>query len=210
MFGWKFWVPLLMLASWSASASAEDRTRMFELQPQVGFSYINLTGFSQGKFVDAARQDLQPSLSDGEIPVEGTGPSAGIGAQLKAWVFVLGARYNFSHTSDFDMHTVVGDLGLRLGDDVALYGRAGGGLVYLSSLPAGLDTNGFVVSGSGGLDFKLGAAASLGFGLDVDVLLLTQAEKLRDAANQQLQLDQIDRDTVGFHVRPQVHLTWHI
>jgi hypothetical protein len=65
-------------------------------------------------------------------------------------------------------------------------------------------------SASASLDFKLGAAASLGFGLDVDVLLLTEAQKLRDAANQRLQLEQIDRDTVGFHLRPQVHLTWHI
>lgn len=205
---------VLVLLSWTSAAAAEDRTRWFELQPQAGFSYVNLTGFSQERFVDRVEagieEDLEPSLSDGQVPVEGTGPSVGLGAQLKAWVFVLGARYNYAHTSDFGLHTVTGDLGMRLGDDVALYGRAGGGLAFFSSLPAALDTDGFVVGASGGLDFKLADAASLGVGLDAEVLLVTQAQKLRDAANRELQLEQVDRDSVGFHLRPQLHLTWHL
>jgi hypothetical protein len=194
----------------SFSARAEERTRFFELQPQVGFSYVNLTGFSQEEFQDDVSQDLSVSLDDGQIPVEGTGPSAGIGAQLKVWVFVLGARYNYTHTSEFAMQTVAGDLGLRLGDTVALYGRAGLGLAFLSDLPAELTTDGFVIPASGGLDFKLGDAVSLGLGLDLEVLLLTQAQKLQDAAQRDLDIQEIDRDTVGFHIRPQLHLTWHI
>lgn len=194
----------------SLSARAEDRTRFFELQPQLGFSYVSLAGFSKGKFQQDIQEDLEPSLSDGQIPVKGTGPSAGVGAQLKAWVFVVGARYNYVHTSEFDMQTVAGDVGLRLGDDVALYGRAGVGLAFLSALPRDLTTDGFVIPASGGLDFKLGKPLSLGFGVDLEVLALTQAQKLQDAANRDLQLQQIDRDTFGFHIRPQLHLTWHV
>jgi hypothetical protein len=108
------------------------------------------------------------------------------------------------------MQTVAGDLGLRLGDTVALYGRAGLGLAFLSDLPAELTTDGFVIPASGGLDFKLGDAVSLGLGLDLEVLLLTQAQKLQDAAQRDLDIQEIDRDTVGFHIRPQLHLTWHI
>lgn len=202
---------LAAIACFALSVSARaERTRFFELQPQVGFSYVNLTGFSQGKFEEDVRSDLEPSLTDGQIPVEGTGPSAGLGAQLKLWVFVVGARYNYLYTSEFGMHTVAGDLGLRLGDDIALYGRAGLGFAFLSELPQDLQTDGFVVPASGGLDFKLDDALSLGIGVDVELLLLTQAQKLEDAASRDLDLQEIDRDTVGFHIRPQLHLTWHI
>lgn len=201
---------MLLVLSWSAPGLAKERTRWFELQPQLGFAYVNLTGFSKDKFLDEAQEEAELSLEDAQIPVRGTGPSVGLGAQLKAWVFVLGARYNYSHTSDFGLHTVGGDLGLRLGDQVALYGRAGGGLAFASSLPAGLDTDGFVISGSGGLDIALSPELSLGFGADIDVLLMTQAQTLQDAASRDLDVRQLDRNTIGFQLRPQVHLTWHL
>lgn len=191
-------------------SSAEARADGFELQPQVGFSWVNLTGFSQDQFVADAEETLRPSLESGQVPVEGFGPSAGLGAQLKFWVFVLGTRYNYTHTGDFDMHTVGGDLGMRLGDSVALYGRAGVGFAFLSSLPQELRTDGFVLPASGGIDIRLGKGASLGFALDADVLILTQAQKLEDAATQELRPEEIDRDSVGFQLRPQVHLTWHL
>jgi hypothetical protein len=204
-------VALALLFGLCGQAFAEEkRTRYFELQPQLGYSWVNLSGFSQEQFLEDVEGNLQPSLESGEVPVEGFGPSAGLGAQLKLWVFVLGTRYNYTTTSDFDVHTVAVDLGLRLGDEVALYGRAGLGLAFLSSLPSELTTDGFTLPASGGLDFKLSEAVSLGLGLDVEVLLLTQAQKLQSAATMQLQPQEIDRDSIGFQLRPQLHLTWHL
>lgn len=200
-------VAALLLGASDARAEKE-RTRFFELQPQIGYSWVNLTGFNQGNFIEGVEQDL--SVEEGDVPVEGSGFSAGLGAQFKAWVFVVGARYNLTSTQDFGLHTVAGDLGLRLGDEVALYGRAGLGLAFMSSLPEELKTNGFVIPASGGLDFKINDAASLGVGLDVEVLLMTQAQKLRDAVSGELRPEEVDRDSAGFQIRPQLHFTWHI
>lgn len=192
-----------------AEPARAERTRYFELQPQFGYSWVNLTGFSQEKFVDDVTAAEGLVEDAGQVPVEGSGPSAGVGAQLKLWVFVLGSRYNYTQTSDFGLHTVGADVGMRIGDVVALYGRAGLGFAFLSSLPQELTTDGFLVPVSGGVDVKLSEALSLGVGLDAEVLLLTQAQKVGDALASDLQAQEIDRDTLGFQIRPQLHLTWH-
>ncbi len=117
----------LTLSPAFALADPDDRGP-FELQPMVGYSWINLTGFSEDKFLAAAPEitpenagafdvDAQANsmLDASQVPVQGQGLSAGLGAQLKFWVFVLGARYAYTHTPDFGLHTVGGDLGMRVG-----------------------------------------------------------------------------------------------
>ena len=203
----------------------------------VGYSFVNLTGFSEDRFL-AAAPDLEAEAraraqaSDGQVDVEGeatgqfnnmlaasqvsvagSGISGGLGAQLKFWVFVLGARYAYTHTSDFGMHAMGADLGLRIGDTVALYGRGGLGYALLGGLPDELNAQGYYAEIAGGLDFRLGKAISIGFGADADVLFLGSTGQLGAALGGSIDADtasEIDGSAVGFLLRPQLHLTWHL
>lgn len=218
----------LLLFCLAGSAHArEKRTRYVELQPMVGYSWVNLTGFSESRFVAAIDpSNVAPGTSsddvanqhfdDGQVPVDGSGVSFGAALQLKLWVFVLGTRYAYTPTPDFGLHTIGGDLGLRLGKTVSLYGRLGPGYAFLDRMPPGINANGFVVSGSGGLEVRVGPGASLGFGLDTDLLLLASRRQLRagsDALGGNATLEglrTLDGSAVGFQLRPQLHFIWHI
>jgi hypothetical protein len=210
-----------------ASARKEERTRYVELQPMVGYSWVNLTGFSESQFYDSfdpneidANTDpndtVQAATEDGQVPVEGFGPSFGGALQLKLWVFVLGARYSYTHTPSFGLHTLAGDLGLRLGKTVSVYGRLGPGWTIQDGLPPGININGFVISSSGGLDFRLAPALSVGLGLDVDVLLLAKTGQIQAAANagsgniSAETARELDGSAVGFQFRPQLHFIFHL
>lgn len=231
MFGAR-WSSLLIAAvlvlCLSENAHArEKRTRYVELQPMVGYSWVDLTGFSESRFAATINPDeIDPNITteqaanqafdSGQVPVEGSGVSLGGALQLKLWVFVLGARYSYTHTPDFGLHTVGGDLGLRLGKTVSLYGRLGPGFGVLDGLPAGMNANGFIVSGSGGLEIQLGKGASLGFGCDADLLLLASRRQLQagsDALSGNATVEglrTLDGSAVGFQIRPQLHFIWHI
>lgn len=189
----------------------------------VGYSWVNLTGLSETEFrqnVDLedldAEDPVDGTLENAEVPVSGRGPSVGAALQFKLWVLVLGARYAYTHASDFGLHTVVGDLGLRLGKTVSVYGRLGPGWAFQGGLPAGINTRGFVVEGSTGLEVQLAPAASIGFGFDADLLLLTRTGQIgaaRDVAGGDVSLDnlrELDGSAVGFQLRPQLHFTWHL
>ncbi len=227
------WPLALSLVVWSICPDAsarEKRTRYLELQPMVGYSWVNVTGFSDDKFEDAVRASAtDPSnlnadpntvadeaFAAGQERVEGHGLSVGGALQLKLWVFVLGARYSYTMTEGFGMHTIGGDLGLRLGDTVALYGRLGPGFAFQDGLPDGLSTDGFVVSGSGGLEFRLAQGFSLGVGVDADLLLLAATRQLEAGAQAATggvsvsNLRELDGSAVGFQLRPQLHFIWHI
>jgi hypothetical protein len=208
-----------VLFSHSAQAGAKKRTRYVELQAMGGYSWLNLTGFSQDHFIAAlpnavASGDQDAAVAASQVPVRGQGPSGGLAAQLKLWVFVLGARYAATNAEDFNLHTVGADLGMRLGDRVAVYGRAGGGLAFLTGLPPELETRGFMVSLSGGLEIMLADPISLGFGLDGDLLLLSQeigsAADLASGNADAQDLANLDGSAAGFQLRPQLHLTWHL
>ncbi|HEX2733613.1 MAG TPA: hypothetical protein VHM70_18515 [Polyangiaceae bacterium] len=217
-----FLLAFCALFGWSSTAHAE-RTRYFELQPMGGYSWVNMTGFSEHKF----RQDFDPTkvdkndpvnsaLKEAQVPVRGQGPSVGGALQLKLWVFVLGARYAYSKMPDFGLHTVGADLGLRLGGIVSVYGRLGPGWAFQSGVPDGINTQGFVVSASGGLEIQVAKPISIGLGLDTDLLLLTRSGQLAavgSAATGGLttsNIQALDGSAVGFQLRPQLHLTWHI
>lgn len=203
----------------TGSAEAKKRTRYVELQPMVGYSWVNMTGFSENKFAREVRADgidpndpVNSGLESAQVPVQGKGLSVGGALQLKLWVFVLGARYAYTSTPDFGMHTVSGDLGLRLGSLVSVYGRLGPGFAFQSGIPDGISTNGLMVEASGGLEFRLAEPISLGLGLDTDVLLLTRSGQL-DAVSGGVSTDNIrklDGSAVGFQLRPQLHFIWHI
>ncbi len=196
----------------------------------VGYSWVNITGFSDDKFEEAVRANaadpssLQQDPNDladeafeaGQEKVEGSGLSIGGALQLKLWVFVLGARYSYTMTEGFGLHTVGGDLGLRLGETVAVYGRLGPGFAFQDGLPDGLNANGFVVSGSAGLEFRLARGFSLGVGFDTDLLLLAASGQLEAgaaAASGGANVDnlrKLDGSAIGFQLRPQLHFIWHI
>lgn len=216
----------------SALADTDDRGP-FELQPIVGYSWVNLTGFSEDQFMDAAPKltpetaagaasidvnaQINSMLEAAKVPVEGQGLSAGVGAQLKFLIFVLGARYAYTNTSDFGLHTMGGDIGLRIGERVALYGRGGAGFAFLDGLPEGMNTRGFTVGLGAGLDVRPTDAISFGIGIDGDVLLLSSTQQLRSTASfvaggsvNQNTASEIDGSALGFQIRPQIHLTWHL
>jgi opacity protein-like surface antigen len=210
--------------TFAGSAEAkEKRTRYFEVQPMVGYSWVNMTGFSENKFqrefaIEGVDQNdpVNSSLEQAQVPVQGQGLSVGAALQLKLWVFVLGARYSYTKTPDFGLHTVGADLGLRLGSIVSVYGRMGPGFAFQSGIPDGINTRGLAVSVSGGLEFHVAEPVSFGLGLDTDVLLLTrqgQLEAVGSAANNGVTAENIrklDGSAVGFQLRPQLHFIWHI
>ncbi len=222
----------LLVASAVLSASAAAHAG-FELQPMVGYSFINMTGFSEDQFLAAAPTDaeLAASVRNGQIdvqgqvnsmldaaqiPVEGDGLSAGIGAQLSLWIFVLGARYSYSHTPDFGFHTVGGDLGLRFGEKVALYGRGGVGFAMVGGLPEDLSANGFYVDMGVGLDIVPSKSFSFGFGAEGELLFLGSTSQLESAAQavgggiNADTIGEVDGSAIGYLIRPQVHFTWHL
>jgi hypothetical protein len=224
---WSLVLALGLTLLCSAAHAKKDRLRLVELQPMIGYSWVNLTGISEDQFyqsvnqtrVDASSdptQVLAGSLADSQIPVEGQGPSFGAALQLKLWVFVLSGRYAYTAAEDFGLHTVGADLGLRLGGIVSIYGRLGPGWAFQSGLPEGINVDGFAVSSSAGLEFRLGRPISLGIGFDADLLLLASQGQLQlanDAAGGNVtasQLRELDGTAVGFQLRPQLHLIWHI
>src|SRR5690606_28240861 len=89
----------LLLFCLAGSAHArEKRTRYVELQPMVGWSWVNLTGFSESRFVAVIDpSNVAPGTScddvanqhfdDGQVPVDGSGVSFGAALQLKLWVY---------------------------------------------------------------------------------------------------------------------------
>ncbi len=210
----------LLVASAVLSASAAAHAG-FELQPMVGYSFINMTGFSEDQFQGELAASVQNGqidvdLDSAQIPVEGDGLSAGIGAQLSLWVFVLGARYSYSHTPDFGFHTVGGDLGLRFGEKVALYGRGGVGFAMVGGLPEELSANGFYLDVGMGLDIVPSKFFSFGFGAEGELLFLGSTRQLQsatDAVGGGISVDTLreaDGSAIGYLIRPQVHVTWHL
>lgn len=215
-------------------AYAADDPGPFELQPMVGYSIVNLTGFSEDQFLDAApdlntargRAQVSQNGVEGQIssmfdaskvPVEGDGISAGLGAQLGFWVFVLGARYSYTAAGDFDVQTVGADLGLRLGDTVAVYGRGGGGLTFVGGMPAGLNVDGYFANIDVGLEVRPWDSVSIGLGLDSHLLFLGTTGQLKTGADALTggpvtadTLSKIDGSAIGFLLRPQLHMTWYL
>jgi hypothetical protein len=215
-------VCFVLLLAGSAHAK-KKRTRYFELQPMVGYSWVNMTGFSENKFAREVEADgidpedpINSGLESAQVPVQGRGLSVGAALQFKLWVFVMGARYAYTSMPDFGLHTLSGDLGLRLGSLVSVYGRLGPGFAFQSGIPEGINTNGLMVEASGGLEFRLAEPVSLGLGLDTDLLLLTRSGQLGavgDAASNGVTVDNIrklDGSAVGFQLRPQLHFIWHM
>ncbi len=211
----------------SVAHARKDRLRIVELQPMIGYSWVNMTGFSESQFYESVDPStlgpntdpnaaLDGALSDSQVPVEGQGPSFGGALQLKLWVFVLSGRYAYTAAEDFGLHTIGGDIGLRLGGIVSVYARIGPGWAIQSGLPEGINTDGLVVSGSAGLEFRLGKPISLGFGFDADLLLLARTGQLQAASNAAggnitvSGLQELDGSAVGYQLRPQLHFIWHI
>jgi hypothetical protein len=207
--------------------SAEARPRPFELQPMVGYAWVNMTGFSKDQFVDsyenatpeelaAAANDPNSALTAAKVPAKGEGLSVGAAAQLKLWVFVLGARYAFTSASDLQLHTLGGDIGLRLGDPVSVYGRLGAGYAFQSGLPEGLSTRGILAAGSAGLEVRISKPFSVGAGLDADLLFMSRGGQLKAAGSlasgstNTAKLEQLDGTAIGYQLRPQLHFIWHI
>lgn len=218
---------LVAAGSFLWARPAEARPRPVELQPMIGYSWVNMTGLSKSQFIDryqaaspeevaAAGNDPNAALEAAKVPVEGQGLSAGLGAQLKLWVFTLGARYAYTHATELHLHTLGADVGLRLGGTVAVYGRLGAGYAFQSGLPAGLSTRGVLAAGSAGLDIRLDPAFSIGAGLDADLLFMSQDGQLRAAgslatgSNSASDLQKLDGSAIGYQLRPQLHFIWHI
>jgi hypothetical protein len=210
-----------------SGARADARTRIFELQPMVGYSFVNMTGVSEDKFVatyqDATPEEMAEAVNDpnaalaaAQVPVEGQGLSVGAAAQLKLWVFVLGGRYAYTNASALHLHTLGADVGLRLGNPVSVYGRLGVGYAYQSGLPDGLSTRGVLAAGSAGLEVRIDPAFSVGAGLDADLLFMSQDGQLQAASNltsgstSAAELRALDGSAIGYQLRPQLHFIWHI
>jgi hypothetical protein len=210
------------------SARADDGGP-FELQAMVGHASVNLSGFSEDRFLDARPsrselasiddldEGLEAQLEASQVEADGSGISAGLGAQLRLWILVLGARYAYSDTADFGAHTLGADLGLRLGRTIALYGRGGAGLAFLGGLPEGMNANGYYLDLGAGLDVRFTDAISVGVGADMDFLFLGSTAQFNSAAGalsgelvSEETASEVDGSAVGFIFRPQIHVTWHL
>lgn len=207
------------------TAQAKPRTRPLELRPVIGYSWVDLTGFSQDRFVDHVETlpseeldefDQDSALRASRVPVTGHGPNVGIGLDVRLWVFSIGGQYVFTHTSHFGLHTVEANVGLRVGGVVAYSLRAGAGYALQSGLPGELSTHGFVGTLANGFDFRITPAMSLGVGLELDALVLTREGALdasADLASGELteaNARVIDGSALGFQLRPQLQFIWHI
>lgn len=207
--------------------AASARPRLLELQPMIGYSWVNMTGFSQDGFVEAyqdasaeelmaAQNDPNAALDAAKVPVEGNGLSVGAAAQLHLWVFVLGVRYAYTSATALQLHTVGGDIGLRLGDPVAVYGRLGVGYAFQSGLPEGLSTRGVLAAGSAGVEVRVAPAISIGLGFDADLLFMSQSGQLKAAGSLatgsggSAEIAALDGTAIGYQLRPQLHLIWHL
>lgn len=206
----------------TTTASAKGRTRFLELQPMGGFSYVHLRAFDATDFdtssklsrAELAELNAELALRGVQSPKTGHGPSAGLAAQIKLWIFILAARYEGTKTPGFALHTVGGDLGMRLGQRVSLYGRGGLGYTIVKGLPAIIKTQGIALTTSGGVDIQLTQAISVGIGCDADLLFLSQALDTKTAlgpsATSTIDVAELEGSVIGFLVRPQLHLTWHM
>ncbi|MEN9579687.1 MAG: hypothetical protein RJA70_2696 [Pseudomonadota bacterium] len=216
------------------NAQAEDEPGPFELQPMVGYAVVNLTGFSEDRFLAAAPNlktaqgraqvdqngvegQLSAMFDASQVPVKGDGLSAGLGAQLSFLVFVLGARYSYAAAGDFDVQSIGADLGLRLGETVAVYGRGGGGLAFVGGMPDGLNVSGYFANIDVGMEVRPWDAVSIGLGLDSHLLFLGTTGQLQAGADALTgkpisaeTLGDIDGSAIGFLIRPQLHVTWFL
>ncbi len=211
----------LLLSSAPVEAAAPGP---FELQPMVGYGWIDVTGLSEEKAIDSYL-DLPPdamtrlptareAIAAATVPVEGSGLSVGLAAQLRLSALLLGVRYAFTGASALGLHTVGADIGLHFGDVVAGYFRLGGGYAHQTGLPEGMRTHGTLIASGAGMEFLVSESLSLGLGLDANLLLLSQSIR---SAVQAVQGDStveglrsLDGSAFGYQLRPQFHLVWRL
>ena len=211
----------LLLAS--APVSAES-SGPFELQPMVGYGWIDVTGLSEDKAIDTYL-DLPPdamtrlptaqeALAAASVPVEGSGLSVGLAAQLRLSALLLGVRYAFTGASALGLHTLGADDGVHFCKVVGGYFRLGCGYAHQTGLPEGMRAHGMLISGGTGMEFLVSEPLSVGIGLDADLLLLSQSIRSAVRAAQGDStveaLRSLDGSAFGYQIRPQFHLVWRL
>lgn len=211
----------LLLTSPAANAQSAGP---FELQPMVGYGWIDVTGLSEDKAIDAYLAlppnemtqvpTAQEALAAASVPVEGSGLSVGLAAQLRLSALLLGVRYAYTGASALGLHTIGADIGVHFGSVVGGYFRLGAGYAHQTGLPSGMRTHGTAISSGVGMEFLVDESFSLGIGLDADLLLLSQSLRTAVQAaqgNGSVEgLRSLDGSAFGYQVRPQFHLVWRL
>jgi hypothetical protein len=138
----------------------------FWLSGDVGLAYLDLAVSAPGR--------LLPGLAE-----SGFGPSYGGGIGARLLYFSTGARFRLVNLGSYDVWTLGLELGVRLPlGAFEPYARASGG--YLGALRAEtlgqqLSVNGFTTRFSGGADYYISDAFSLGAELGLNVGTVSRA-----------------------------------
>jgi hypothetical protein len=184
-------------------------TDILWLEPQFGYSYVNLAVFKQSNFLPAAERR------------EDNGYFVGLGLGFRIKFFTLGGRVAFAQYSDFDVGTAGLDLGFRIPIGAfEPYVRLGIGYGWVGNADysdpgvSQTDVFGLAADAGAGLDIYFNEYFAIGLGMDAAVLNLTRQD-VRDGCSGgvcdpgNFNLEE-DGDAVGLQLRAHVHLSVHL
>lgn len=164
-----------------AQADREDTGRGLQfvwLNGDVGYQYVDLTALSDS--------GLLPGVASGEGPrTSGAGLLFGGGLGVRLLYFTFGARFRYGTLDDWNLWSVLGEVGFRIPfGNLEPYVNLGGGYVSLANFDGArqsaavgansLDVHGVDVRLAAGFDYHLSNTFSVGPQLAADLLVLTR------------------------------------
>lgn len=158
-----------------ARAEREDSGRgleFFWVNGEVGIDYLGLQSLSSNHLVDT---HVTKATS--------VGPVYGAGLGLRLVFITVGARFRYASFSEFGLWTLGAEGGLRIPlGSLEPYFTLGAGYASVGAVDVGagvqsgaLGIRGFDLRGSGGIDFYLSNAFSLGANVSGDILFLSRS-----------------------------------
>jgi hypothetical protein len=182
-------------------------TDILWIEGGLGWSYVDLVQFDNSNFIPAAEE------------LSGQGFTGFVGAGIRlATILTLGAKASLSSYTNFDVGTLVADIGLRLpAPTIEPYLRVGLGYGWVGAadyqVPENSDTSvfGLVAEAGAGLDIYLDKIFAIGAGIDAAFLNLGR-QRVEDCAPSCM-IDTVtfdeDGDAVGLQLRAHGHASLH-